>query len=34
MSPAALRQDRARKFAAMGTAYITRTRVENGAGIG
>jgi len=34
MTPAALREDRARKFAAMGTAYITRTRVENGAGIG
>jgi acetyl-CoA carboxylase carboxyl transferase subunit alpha len=34
MTPAALREDRARKFAAMGTAYITHTRVENGAGIG
>ena len=34
MTPAALREDRARKFAAMGTAYLTRTRVENDAGIG
>ena len=34
MTPAALREDRARKFAAMGTAFITRTRVENGGGIG
>jgi acetyl-CoA carboxylase carboxyl transferase subunit alpha len=34
MTPAALREDRARKFAAMGTAYITHARVENGAGIG
>jgi acetyl-CoA carboxylase carboxyl transferase subunit alpha len=34
MSPAALREDRARKFAAMGTAFIARGRVENGGGIG
>jgi acetyl-CoA carboxylase carboxyl transferase subunit alpha len=34
MTPTALREERARKFAAMGTAYITHTRVENGAGIG
>jgi acetyl-CoA carboxylase carboxyl transferase subunit alpha len=34
MTPAALREDRARKFAAMGTAYITLAHVENGAGIG
>ena len=34
MSPAALLDDRAKKFAAMGTAFITSTRVENGAGIG
>jgi acetyl-CoA carboxylase carboxyl transferase subunit alpha len=34
MTPAALREDRARKFAAMGTAYLTHIRVENGAGIG
>ncbi len=31
LSPESLRQDRARKFAAMGTAFITHTRVENGA---
>ena len=34
MTPAALREDRARKFAAIGTAFIERARVENGAGIG
>jgi acetyl-CoA carboxylase carboxyl transferase subunit alpha len=34
MTPTALREDRARKFAAMGTAYIMPARVENGAGIG
>jgi acetyl-CoA carboxylase carboxyl transferase subunit alpha len=34
MTPAALREDRARKFAAMGTAYIMPAHVENGAGIG
>jgi acetyl-CoA carboxylase carboxyl transferase subunit alpha len=34
MLPGALREDRARKFAAMGTAYITLAHVENGAGIG
>jgi acetyl-CoA carboxylase carboxyl transferase subunit alpha len=34
MTPAALREDRARKFAAIGTAFIARARVENGAGIG
>ena len=34
MKPEALIEDRARKFAAMGTAYIVRGRVENGGGIG
>ncbi len=34
MAPAALRDERARKFAAMGSAYISHARVENGAGIG
>jgi acetyl-CoA carboxylase carboxyl transferase subunit alpha len=34
MTPAALREDRARKFAAMGTAYLTHIRVENDARIG
>jgi acetyl-CoA carboxylase carboxyl transferase subunit alpha len=34
MTPAALREDRARKFAAMGSAFIARGRVENGVGMG
>lgn len=34
MAPEALRDDRARKFAAMGTAFIMHQRVENGGGIG
>jgi len=34
MTPAALRDARARKFAAMGNAYIARGRVENGGGMG
>jgi acetyl-CoA carboxylase carboxyl transferase subunit alpha len=34
MTLATMREDRARKFAAMGTAYLTHIRVENGAGIG
>jgi acetyl-CoA carboxylase carboxyl transferase subunit alpha len=34
MSPAAVIEHRARKFAAMGNAYIARGRVENGGGMG